>query len=275
MACEQITNFIFGKNAFHFLLTNGEEEEIRLIRGWSILKSRMNNNWIFTVNNEDNFHESFKKELGIQLLEKGDETGIKNFKKYEFQIGLGLIPLDLKIKDNRVYGKIDFITPTSFGFPVTITWKLKNNRIPLEQIHQSQIKPEEIDFSWTTDFPLEKIQEHLLPYRKTKKTKNGFGFDVEYFHNLFPDIELEIVIKNKLSRSTIKQLNEALSEFWEKWNNQKKGKEIELISEITTENNQLKIIFDFGLNNTNRILKNVLDVINLNCDNNIEIIRIK
>jgi hypothetical protein len=136
-------------------------------------------------------HPTFQKELSLQLFDKGAaETGIKQFEKYEFQLMVGMIDLNKKLIDNKVMAKIDFITPTSFSFPVDIFW-YSNNFKDLLELHKQDITNLNVVFSWADNFPVKQILPHIKPYRVDKKVKTNLNFDIEYFYYLLPDISLE------------------------------------------------------------------------------------
>jgi len=193
---------------------------------------------------------TFKKELSSQLLAKGDLTGIKNFKKYNFQLIVGAKPLDIKTNKNKAFATIEFITPTSWSFPTRISWSAKKENISIELLHTKKVNKDLIDFNWEKDFPLQEVKKHLSPYKKTKGEKNSLGFDVEYFYILIPDIELEIYTEKELTSEVKEKISNYLQSILTNWNRSKKEKEIEFISDITTEDNHYLITMDIGLNNS-------------------------
>ena len=133
---------------------------------------------------------SFKKELSEQLWSKGDKTGIKQFQKHNFQLMVGMKPMNIRKLEDRVIATIELITPTSWSLPTTISWKTKQGNMALA--HKSEVSSESIEFNWETDFPIEKVEAHISPYKKSKAEKNGFGFNAEYYYLLIPDVELQV-----------------------------------------------------------------------------------
>jgi len=236
----------------------------------------MDYDWVMYMDEfGEKIHDSFRKQLSIQLFEKGDNTGIKNFKKYNFQLMVGMIPLQIKIEEYVVHASVQFITPTSFSFPIRINWMTKQINESIESLHESNIEGKEIEFNWGENFPLEHIKEHISPYRNTKSTKNGYKFDVEYYYTLIPDVELELYFEGNLVDAEITEINEILKNFKENWNSIRKGKEIESISEIGREEDHYTIVMDIGLKNTIRLISKLLEKINDRFGNKLELVKIK
>jgi len=108
------------------------------------------------------FHPSFQKELNRQLFEKGSNgTGIKEFEKHNLQLIVGMKDLELHVEDNKVFAKIEFITPTSFSFPVNIFWTAEAS-VDLLEIHKHDISKISVAINWGDNFPLDKILPHLV-----------------------------------------------------------------------------------------------------------------
>ncbi|MES2772698.1 MAG: hypothetical protein V4722_00845 [Bacteroidota bacterium] len=205
------------------------------------------------------FHPTFEKELSRQLYEKGSEgTGIKQFGKYGFQLIVGMKDIHLKVVENKVFAKIDFITPTSWSFSVDIYWSA-NEENDVLQIHKKDVLVSKVEVNWANNFPLEKILPHIRPYRVDKKSKTGFNFDVEYYYFLLPDISLEFEFLTPLSNQSIIEINTFFKDFTYKWNDQKKGKEIQQISELRKEDeNNYSVVTDIGLKNNIRLIAELL-----------------
>lgn len=111
----------------------------------------------WTIFLSDEFHPSFQKELSRQLLEKGSiGTGIKNFKKYNFQLIVGIRNPEIKQIGNKVFAKIDFITPGSFQIPTEIYWTSKDSKNLLE-IHKNDISKINIEIDWNEKIPMDNI----------------------------------------------------------------------------------------------------------------------
>lgn len=206
-------------------------------------------------------HPSFKKELSRQLLEKGDQTGIKQFHKYNFSLIVGMKPMNIRKTGTKVLATIEFITPTSWTLDTTISWTPKQDIGELEDIHLGEVTADSIDFNWEDDFPLKAVQAHISPYKKSKAEKNGFGFDVAYYYWSVPDVELEVFFKNEPSTGTIESINELLISFYKSWNQNKKGKEIQIMSELTKIDSHYSIIMDTGLKNTVKTIHELLRLI--------------
>jgi len=118
----------------------------------------MDYDWAIFLNDE--FHQTFQKELSKQLLEKGSAgTGIKNFENYDFQLIVGIRDPEIKQIGNKVFAKIDFITPGSFQIPIEIYWTSKELKNILE-VHKSDISELNLEINWYEKIPLEII----LPY---------------------------------------------------------------------------------------------------------------
>jgi hypothetical protein len=218
-------------------------------------------------------HQSFKKELSQQLLEKGDNTGIKQFQKHNFQLMVGMIPMDIRKEKDKVMATIEFITPTSWSIPTTISWT--TNKMELELAHKSEVSSDSIDFKWEDESLKDKVEPHIAPYKKSKAEKNGFGFNAEYFYLLIPDVELEVFFKADLHQETINSINDFLQEFHQEWNKNKKGKEIEFISNLTKSEAHYSVVMDIGLKNTVRTINELLKSIGEKYSHLIEKVKIK
>ena len=205
------------------------------------------------------FHSTFQKELSRQLFEKGQTgTGIKQFDKYNFQLIVGMTDLAKKLVDNIVLAKIDFITPTSFSFPVDIGW-YSDKFTDMLELHKQDITNLNVVFCWIDKFPLQLVLPHIRPYRVDKKAKTDLNFDVEYYYYLLPDISLEFHFSKSLVKDEIKRLDTFLSTFNLDWNEKNKGKEIQFISNVTEiGNNVYQVVLDIGLKNSIKTITNLL-----------------
>ncbi len=204
-------------------------------------------------------HPTFQKELSRQLFDKGTTgTGIKQFDEYNFQLIVGMTDLSKKLVDNKVFAKIDFITPTSFTFPVDIYWYF-DNFTDLLELHKQDITNLNVIFSWADNFPLQQILPHIRPYRVDKKTKTSLAFDIEYYYYLLPDISLDFHFSKALDKDEAKSLDTFLSTFNLEWNDKNKGKEIRFISNMTEiENNVYQVVTDIGLANSIKTITELL-----------------
>lgn len=205
------------------------------------------------------FHTTFQKQLAQQLLKKGSNgTGINQFEKYDFQLIVGMHDLNKRLVDNKVVAKIDFITPTSYSFPVDIFW-YSDNFTDLLELHKQDISDLNVVFDWADNFPLQQILPHIRPYRVDKKAKTNLNFDVEYFYYLLPDISLEFHFSKGLDKGEVKSIDTFLSSFNLDWNEKNKGKEIQYIGNITEiGNNVYQVVTDIGLSNNIKTITNLL-----------------
>jgi hypothetical protein len=205
------------------------------------------------------FHPTFQKELSRQLFDKGTKgTGINQFDKYDFQLMVGMKDLYINLVDNKIYAKIDFITPTSFSFPVQIYW-YSDNFSNLLELHKQDITNINVVFNWADNFPLQHILPHIRPYRVDEKAKTNLNFDVEYFYYLLPDISLQFHFAKSLDNDEIKSLDNFLSSFNLDWNVKNKGKEIQFISNMTEiGNNVYEVVTDIGLTNSIKTITNFI-----------------
>lgn len=217
---------------------------------------------MFFDNHAKDLHTTFKSELSKQLFEKGEQTGIKQFHKYNFQMIIGMQPLNLEVSTDKVIATIEFITPTSFSIPVKISWQTKVKNIKLIKLHLEDIGDAIIEFNWEAGFPTEEVKHHIRPYKKSKAVKNGFDFDVEYFYLQIPDVELELYFKNELNTKTITEINKFLKEFRQLWDGINKGKEIQYISELTNKEDNYSIILDVGLKNDIKLIHQLIEGLN-------------
>ncbi len=205
------------------------------------------------------FHPAFQKELSRQLLEKGSlGTGIKQFDKYGFQLIVGMEDVNIQLVENRAFARVDFITPTSFSFPVGVSWH-SNNCTDLSELHKQDITNLNVVFDWADNFPLNQILPHIRPYRVDKKAKTNLSFDIEYYYYLLPDISLEFYFSKALSTGEIESFNTFLSTFNLEWNEKNKGKEIQFISNATeVGRNVYRVLMDIGLKNNIKVVTNFL-----------------
>jgi len=210
-------------------------------------------------------HPTFQKELSRQLFDKGAKgTGFKQFEKYGFQLIVGMKDLNKKLVDNKVFAKIDFVTPTSFSFPVDICW-YSDSFTDLIELHKHDITNLNVVFSWADNFPLQQILPHIRPYRVDKKAKTNLCLDVEYFYYLLPDISLEFHFSKALNKDKIKSIDTFLSKFNADWNEENLGKEIQFISNIKEiGNNIYLVVTDIGLVNS---IKTITDLLKSYSDN--------
>ena len=184
--------------------------------------------------------------------------------------------MEITVVDDKVFGKIEFITPTSWSFPTSISWKgLKGEENELAILHTKQVTSETIEFNWEDKTLLEKVQPHIRPYKRTKAGENNLGFNVEYFYLLIPDVQFEIFFKENPTKKTLLDFNGLLSSFENDWNAAKKRKQIEYISKITLEGNHYSIVMDIGLNNSIRMLNKLIEALDQSFGGLIEKIRVK
>ena len=230
----------------------------------------MDNNWsidwtMFFDEFASDFHPTFRKQLAQQLFKKGSNgTGINQFEKYDFQLIVGNHDLNMRLVDNKVVAKIEFITPTSYSFPVDIFW-YSDNFTDLLSLHKQDITNLNVVFDWSDNFPIQQILLHIKPYRVDKKAKTNFNFDVEYFYYLLPDISLEFHFSNTLDKNDIMSLDTFLSTFNYEWNEKNKGKEIQFISKMSDiGNNVYQVVTDIGLANS---IKTITELLKLYSDN--------
>lgn len=114
--------------------------------------------WTLFLNEE--FHPTFQKELSRQLFEKGSVgTGIENFENYDFQLIVGLRDSEIKQIGNKVFAKIDFITPGSYQIPIEIYWTSKDSDNLLE-VHKNDVSEIDLEINWNEKIPM----ENILPY---------------------------------------------------------------------------------------------------------------
>jgi hypothetical protein len=214
------------------------------------------------------FHPTFGEELSQQLYEKGGiGTGIKQFAKHGFQLIVGMKDLQMKVVGDRVYAKIDFVTPTSWSFPVDIYWTA-DAKSDISVIHRSDIKGKSVDINWADNFPVDKVLPHIRPYRIDKRGKNGLEFSVEYYYHLFPDITFEFKFSAQLNELDIDKVNTCISDFRNSWNQAKKGKEIHYMSQIEkNDENSYVVVADFGAKNSIRIVTDFLKTVKPQFDN--------
>jgi len=197
-----------------------------------------------------NFHPSFKHKLAKQLFEKGSaETGISGFPKYDFMLLIGQENLQLQQIQEYMFALVAFITPPAFSKPVWICWKAEG--VDLAFLHTKDVSNIEVDFHWGGNFPKEEIMPYLKPYKKEKTDKSGLHFDVEYYHNAFPDILLEIVFVKPPGIDQVDSISSAIADFAATWNSNNKDKFINYVSSLTKKDDGVyEVVADMGLDNS-------------------------
>ena len=128
-----------------------------------IVDNNMAYDWtMFFDDFASDFHPTFQKELSRQLFVKGSTgTGIKHFDKHNLQLIVGMKDLQMRQVADKVFAKIDFITPTSFSFPVDIYWSTSAGA-DISEIHKQDISNITVDINWGENFPIDKILPHLV-----------------------------------------------------------------------------------------------------------------
>ncbi|HZG01658.1 MAG TPA: hypothetical protein VEY71_11685 [Chitinophagales bacterium] len=212
---------------------------------------------MFFDEHANDFHESFRKELSRQLLKKGSAgTGIQHFEKYNFQSMVGARELNMRLVDSKVYAEVEFITPTSFSFPVMIYWT--SNEKELLQMHTKEVSGASIDINWAPNFPFQKILPYIKPYKIDRKEKTGWQFEVRYYYYLVPDITLqfEFVI---VTEQTFSMLDKILKQFCDLWNRNHRNIPIDYVSNaVQTAANTCEVMFDLVDGNGPKIIKELL-----------------
>ena len=219
----------------------------------------MEKGWVyFAEEYAGDLHLSFQKELSRQLWAKGVEgTGIKGFEKYGFQLIVGMDKLNLQFKDNLALATIEFITPTSFGFPIQIQWQSLQAARDIRQLHLQAVDSQAVAFQWGTCFPFKEVYRHIRPYRKVKKQKSGLDFDLSYYYHLLPDLTLELECHRELDRQIINAINAFGSAFRAAWSEKKPHLPIESISPLRKEEHYI-ITMDIGPENSIHLVREYL-----------------
>ena len=207
----------------------------------------------------EDFHPTFQKELSRQLFEKGEVgTGIKQFKKHNFQLMIGMDDLKKWVAENKVYARVSFITPTSFSFPVNIYWYSESCPNLLD-LHRQDITSLDVIFGWADNFPIQQILPHIKPYRIDKKVKTGLHFEVEYYYYLIPDISLEFQYLTPLDEDELKRVDTFLSAFCTSWNEKNSKKQLQFISGLTErQGNTYQVLIDTGTAKNIKAITNFL-----------------
>ena len=225
--------------------------------------------WLIDVNGI--LHPTFKKKLAQQLWEKAEKgTKINNFEKYNFQLFLEEKHLNLRKNKNQILFSIEIITPTSFGLPFDVYLNAENIEKE-EDIFKKDISELNVEFEWGENFPLEEVKKHIRPYRKDKKSKTGYLFEVHYFYYSFPDIQLKLKLNS--GSSFDKKLLEAQLKAFQSLHKEKVNIQSIFVSDL--KDNEFVLIFDFGLKVSRTILKKLLNFIDKEFSLDIELIEIE
>jgi hypothetical protein len=215
------------------------------------------------------FHPSFKQKLAKQLFEKGSTgTGIRGFEKYEFQLLIGQHDLEMRQIGNNMFALVSFITPPAYSEPVWIYWTAEG--FDVSGLHNQDVSNIDIDFRWGGNFPKEEILPYLKPYRRERKDKTGFHFDIEYYHNAFPDVTLEITFSNPPLQQQIETVNKSITDFAATWNEKNKDKRIEAVSSlIQKESTVFEVVIDWGVGNSIKTVGLLLNRLSENVQQNV------
>lgn len=204
------------------------------------------------------FHSSFKEKLAKQLFAKGSsETGIRGFEKFDFQILIGQQDLKMQQIENNMFALVSFITPSAYSLPVWIYWTTEGTDV--SNLHTQDVSSNNVEFHWGGNFPKEEVLPYLKPYKKEKKAKFNLHFDIEYYHNAFPDVSIEIDFVKSPEKEQLEAISRFFKDFADGWNNQNKDKFINYISLLIKKGeNVYEIIADFGPNNSIKTIKTML-----------------
>lgn len=205
-----------------------------------------------------NFHHTFREKLANQLFEKGSvETGIPGFEQYNFQLLVGQDYLEPEELDGYMFVNVSFITPASYSLPVWIYWGAEGKDITT--LHTKNVSRINVEFHWGGNFPLEEVLTNLKPYKKEKKEKTGLCFDVEYYHNAFPDIILEFVFAKPPGKNQIDEIDDIIIDLAHKWNDKARSKMIEYIGFLMKkERNVYEVVADLGVSNSIKTVDSLL-----------------
>lgn len=212
------------------------------------------------------FHSSFKEAMSEQLFAKGEQTGLKQFSKLNVQLMVGMNPLEMRVEGQKVIALVNFITPNSFTYETRVSWSSNDSTINPETLHLHQVEAETIDFNWEPGFPLEAVNHHITPNRKTKSPKNGLRFDVHYYYTSIPDVALELYPKRAVNQAHQLLLQQAMQAFWTQWNDAHPGKELQFVSEISMQEDHYLLVLDLGLKSTMWTVGEVLKTISACAD---------
>ena len=175
-------------------------------------------------------HTTFKQEISRQLFEKtAIKTGLKQFEKYNFQLIIGMNDLYKQVIKNKMYARIDIITPISMGLPAWIYW-YSESFDNIEELHKQDITNIPVVIDWNIDFPLDDVLSYTRPRKIDKKDKTGYGFDVEFYYHSFPDISIEFNFLRNLNNKEIESLRIFFKEFHQEWNKEYENKAINFIT---------------------------------------------
>jgi hypothetical protein len=209
------------------------------------------------------FHQTFRLKLAKQLFENGSlETGIHGFDKCDFQLLIGQDDLNLQEVQGYMFGLVSFITPTAYSYPVWICWKAEGEN--LVTLHTKDVSSIGVEFHWGGKFPKEEILQHIKPYKRKKKDKSNLHFDIEYYHNAFPDIVFELFFGKDPEEKQIKEINNFLITFLNECKNT--SKQINFLSPLTQQTDCVyTIVGDFGVHNSIKtvdiLLKELSDIV--------------
>ena len=219
-------------------------------------------------------HPSFREEMARQLMEKGAQTGIKAFEKQELMLMVGLRLLDLQLEGKRVKASIDFIVPPAWSFPVHITWESTAEATDLLSLHQQEVQDGSVVFNWAEGFPLETISPFFKPYKVKKANKSGWGFDVEYYRHMFPDLTFELYFREPPSADALAQVNGFFRGFMEDWNAKKPERAIQFMGEAEENGDHYALVMDLGRDNTDRLIGVILKAFAGECGEMLRLIKV-
>lgn len=204
------------------------------------------------------FHPTFRHKLAKQLFEKGSiETGIRGFDKYNFQLLIGQEDVRLQQMENYMFALASFCTPSAIAYYVWICWKAKD--VDLDNLHTKDVSLIDIEFHWGNRFPKEEILSELRPFKKERKDKSNLHFDIEYYHNAFPDIILELIFEKQPHDNQVEHIDNFLKTFLNEWNHQNRDKAINYLSPLVKQNESIyEMVGDFGVHNSIKTIGKLL-----------------
>lgn len=144
-----------------------------------------------------NFSESFKKELSKQLGKTLQyRLEYENlFQDYFYNLFLGMTEIEIKERDNYVFGNAEIISPDSQSRHMTICWKsdfFENNL----EIHKSEVDGK-IEFYFCSDLPIEELKRYIKPKKNKIKLIDKLKFEINL--NRFPDLVVKFEEKEELT----------------------------------------------------------------------------
>jgi hypothetical protein len=162
------------------------------------------------------FSQSFMVEMERQLrgqfdllLEEHDVV-----ENYNFWMNVDQPDSLIQYRDGFAFLEVEIYDLRSYSKPTTICWRT-DSLSDLTTIHSEEVDWRTVRFSVTSDFPRDEYQEVITPQVRRSKDDKDFGFDVNLYLYVYPDLTLRFYFKVPPSAKEIERINTELEKIKE------------------------------------------------------------